>query len=80
MNSQDEIRLMVFKEVLIELDRMHPYKQTIFPKTRESVVKLLRDKGLNDAELTSTSGVLGRIGYECAIYNVQALINEILKY
>ena len=76
--SNDEIRLAVLKEVLIELDRTHPYKQTIFPNTRGDIVKLLRDKGLNDAELTSTSGVLARLGYEVAIHNVQALIDEIL--
>ena len=60
----------------MELDRLHPYKQSIFVKTREDIVMLLRKKGLSDAELTSTSGVLARIGYEVAIYNIQALIKE----
>lgn len=59
------------EDYVLLLDELHPYKQSVFPKTREDIVKLLRDKGLNDAELTSTSGVLGRIGYEVAIYHIQ---------
>ena len=72
----DQIRLKTLEAVLLELDRIHPYKQTVFPKTREAIVKLLRDKGLNDTELTSTSGVLCRIGYEVAIAVVNKLSEE----
>ena len=59
------------EEIVQLLDELHPYKQSVFPKTREDIVKLLRGKGLDDAELTSTYGVLARIGYEVAIYHIQ---------
>ena len=66
----------IYQNILAELDRMHPYKQSIFPRTLDDIVKLLRDKGLNNTELTSTSGVLARLGYDVAIQNVENLLAE----
>ncbi len=60
-----------------ELEKNHPYGESIFVRTAGDTLELMRQHGLTDAEITGINGSACRDGYNAALYAIQHIIEDI---
>lgn len=67
------------EEIKRELEENHPYPTSIFVRTAEDTLELMRQHGLTDAEITGINGSACRAGYDACVYNLETYIGEMTE-